>query len=169
MKHGNQTAKIMNKTSNYFEIIVGTFVLFCAGFFFITSFNGSKNKNISSGYHLIAKFDNADGISSGADVKISGVKIGTVEDQSLDEKTFRATLKVNVPNNILLPLDSSIKIASEGLLGSKYLAITPGGDEENLKDGEEIQFTQSSVNLEDLLGKFIFNSSEKKDAKNEKK
>lgn len=163
---GNQKTKIMNKTNNYFEIIVGTFVLFCAAIFFFTSLNSSQTKT-SSGYYLIAKFDNADGIANGSDVKISGVKIGTVESQILDEKTFRAALKLNIPNNIKLPLDSSVKIASEGLLGSKYLALTPGGDEENLKDGDEIQFTQSTVNFEDLLGKFIFNSNEKKGEKNE--
>ncbi len=159
----------MHKTNNYFEIIVGTFVLLCAGIFFFTSFNSSKTKSISSGYHLIAKFDNADGIANGSDVKISGVKVGTVESQSLDEKTFRAELKISLPNNIILPSDSSVKISSEGLLGSKYLAITPGGDDQNLKDGEEIQFTQSTVNFEELLGKFIFSSNEKKEAKNEQK
>ncbi len=167
-RHGNQTTKIMNKTNNYFEIIVGTFVLLWAAIFFFTSFNSSQTKT-SSGYRLIAKFDNADGIANGSDVKISGVKIGTVESQILDEKTFRAALQLNIPNNIKLPLDSSVKIASEGLLGSKYLAVTPGGDEENLKDGDEIQFTQSTVNFEELLGKFIFNSNEKKGEKNEEK
>lgn len=157
----------MNKTNNYFEIIVGTFVLICAATFFFTSFSKSQSKNFS-GYSLIAKFDNADGLSNGSDVKISGVKIGTVENQFLDEKTFRAALKINIPNHIKLPSDSSVRIVSEGLLGSKYLAITPGGDEENLKDGDEIMFTQSSVNFEELLGKFIFNSTEKDNEKDKK-
>jgi phospholipid/cholesterol/gamma-HCH transport system substrate-binding protein len=158
----------MNKTSNYFEIIVGTFVLASAAFFFFTSFKNSKNSSLS-GYNLIAKFENIDGINNGSDVKISGVKIGTVESQFLDEKDFRATLKLKIANNIKLPNDSSAKVSSEGLLGSKYLSISPGGDEENLKEGDEIQFTQSSVNFEDLLGKFIFNSDTKKDQKNDKK
>jgi phospholipid/cholesterol/gamma-HCH transport system substrate-binding protein len=158
----------MNKANNYFEIITGTFVLCCAALFFFTSFNSTQNKT-SNNYHLIAKFDNADGISNGSDIKISGVKIGTVESQILDEKTFRAALKLSIPKNIKLPLDSSVKIASEGLLGSKYLSLTPGGDEENLQDGDEIQFTQSTVNFEELLGKFIFNSSEKKGEKSEEK
>jgi phospholipid/cholesterol/gamma-HCH transport system substrate-binding protein len=157
----------MNKANNYFEIIVGTFVLVCAGFFFITSFSGSKNNISSDEYSLIAKFNNADGIANGSDVKISGVKIGAVSEQSLDSETFQAVIKLNISNDIKLPLDSSIKIASEGLLGSKYLAISPGGDEENLKNGEEITFTQSSINFEELLGKFIFSSEEKKDQKND--
>lgn len=152
----------MNKNNNYFEIIVGTFVLSCAIFFLITSFKSSTIAT-SDGYTLIAKFDNSDGISNGSDIKISGVKIGTVEKQTLDTKQFRAVLTLNINNDIKLPLDSSIKVASEGLLGSKYLSITPGGDDENLQNGEEISFTQSSVNLEDLLGKFIFSSNDKKD------
>jgi len=152
----------MNKTSNYFEIIVGTFVLFCAIFFLFSSLRSTQVSD-AKGYRLIAKFDNIDGINSGSDVKISGVKVGTVEEQILDEKDFRAVLKINLNNSVKLPSDSSAKISSEGLLGSKYLSISPGGDEENLKDGEEIQFTQSSVSFEDLLGKFIFGDKNKKE------
>lgn len=155
----------MNKINNYFEIIVGTFVLFAAAFFLFNSFKSSKVSN-SGGYQLIAKFDNIDGLSQGSDVKISGVKIGTVTEQYLDEKTYRATLKLSISDNVKLASDSSAKIASEGLLGSKYLSIEPGADEEMLKAGEEIKFTQSSVNFEELLGKFIFSSnSDKKDEK----
>ena len=157
----------MGKTSNYFEIIVGTFVLFCAIFFFVTSFKSAK-VGTSGGYYLLAKFDNIDGIVSGSDIKISGVKVGTVENEFLDEKDFRATLKLNINQTVKLPTDSSAKIASEGLLGSKYISISPGGDEEVLASGGEIAFTQSSVSFEDLLGKFIFGSDDKKD-KNEKK
>lgn len=155
----------MNKQNNYFEIIVGTFVLFTAIFFFFNSFKNSKVSE-SEGYEIIAKFDNIDGLSQGSDVKISGVKIGTVADQYLDTKDYRATLKLLIKNDVKLSTDSSAKIASEGLLGSKYLAIEPGGDDEFIKTGEEIKFTQSSVNLEELLGKFIFSSnSDKKDEK----
>jgi phospholipid/cholesterol/gamma-HCH transport system substrate-binding protein len=154
----------MNKNNNYFEIIVGTFVLFCAIFFFATSFKSAKI-GTSAGYEIIAKFDNIDGIAGGSDVKISGVKIGTITDQFLDEKDFRATLKILINNSVKIPADSSAKISSEGLLGSKYLSITPGGDEEFLSAGDEIQFTQSSVNFEDLLGKFIFSNEQKNDKK----
>lgn len=156
----------MTKNNNYFEIIVGTFVLLCAFFFFFSSFSKSKI-NSSNNYSLIAKFENADGVAIGTDIKISGVKIGSVIDQSLDSQTFRAQLNLSISKDVILSSDSSAKIASEGLLGSKYIAITPGGDEENLKNGDEIQFTQSSVNLEELLGKFIFSSNSTKDKKDE--
>jgi phospholipid/cholesterol/gamma-HCH transport system substrate-binding protein len=163
MKRGIPTIKqsiSMHKANNYFEVIVGTFVLGCAAFFLFNSLKSTK-VSATGGYHLIAKFENIDGLASGSDVKISGVKIGTVENQFLDEKNFRATLKIMINPNVKLPTDSSAKVSSEGLLGSKYLSITPGGDENLLKEGEEIQFTQSSVNFEDLLGKFIFSNVDK--------
>ena len=80
---------------------------------------------------------------------------------NLDNKDFRAVLNLSINSDVKLPYDSSIKVSSEGLLGSKYLSITPGADEEFLQDRDQIDFTQSSVNLEDLLGKFIFNSDDK--------
>ncbi len=132
----------MNKTNNYFEIIVGTFVLVTAIVFFVSSAKNAKIGSNGDRYHLLAKFDNISGIAPGSDIKISGVKVGIVEDQFLDQQTFRAVLKMAINKSVKISLDSSAKVASDGLLGSKFLAIQPGGDEENLKDGEEIKFTQ---------------------------
>lgn len=150
--------------NNYFEIIVGTFVLLSAILFFIYSFNSANIKQ-TTGYQLIAKFENSDGISNGSAIKISGVKIGSVQKQYLDSNSFRAVTVLNINNNIKLPSDSSAKIISEGLLGSKYIAISPGSDYEMLSNGEEIIFTQASLNLEELLGKFIFSSDSKENNK----
>ncbi len=154
----------MTKRNNYFEFFVGTFVLLCAAFFLMSSLQSSRTGS-QSGYSLIAKFDNIDGIKSGSDVKISGIKIGSVENELIDEKSYRAIIKMTIVNHIRIPTDSSIKVASEGLLGSKYLAISPGSSEENLVDGNEIGFTQSSVNFEELLGKFIFGNSKSSNQK----
>jgi phospholipid/cholesterol/gamma-HCH transport system substrate-binding protein len=162
----------MNKTNNYFEIIVGTFVLLCAIIFFVASVENAKIKSRGATYSLLAKFENVEGISAGSDIKISGIKIGVVENQSLDLQNYRAVLKLSINKSIELSKDSSVKISSEGLLGGKFLAIEPGGEEENLKDGEEIKFTQSSVNFEDLLAKVMYNSgsnSNNSTAKDEKK
>lgn len=153
---------MINKNNNYFDFIVGTFVLLCAVVFFFSSFNSSSIKT-SLGYELIAKFDNINGIASGSDVKISGVKVGTVVSQSIDEKKFRAIVKFSIDDKIKLPTDSSAKIVSDGLLGSKYLEINPGSQEDFLKEDEEITFTQSSVNFEELLAKFMFSSKNKED------
>lgn len=147
----------MNKSNNYFDFIVGTTVLTVAALFFISSFKNTKTSSVK-GYEISAKFENADGINVGSDVKISGVKIGVVSAQSLDNKTFQALLKLNIDNQIKIPNDSSAKIVSEGLLGGKYIAITPGGSDDTINSGEELTFTQSSVNFEELLGKFIFSN-----------
>ncbi len=147
--------------NNLFEVIVGTFVLLSAIYFFIFSF---KQSNIATGdsYKIIAEFDNIGDIGNGSDVKISGVKIGTVDTQSLNSQTYRALLTLNINNEIELPADSSAKIMSASLLGGKFISIEPGADEEILENGDAIIFTQSSVNFEDLLGKFMFGSKEDK-------
>ena len=157
----------MNKSHNYFDFLIGTIVLLFAIGFFSYSFKSSKIST-GSGYNIIAKFENADGITIGSDIKIAGIKVGTIIEQNLDEKTSKANLKMNIASNIKIPADSSAKIASEGLLGAKYISISIGGDEEILKNDQEIYFTQSSVNFEELLGKFIFSDKKKNDNANEK-
>lgn len=152
--------------NNLFEVIVGTFVLACAIYFFFFSF-GKSAISTSSTYQILANFDNVDGIESGSDIKIAGVKVGTVSSGTINTKTYQALLKLNINQDIKLPKDSSAKIISSGLLGGKYIAIEIGADEELLKSGEYIKFTQSGVNFEELLGKFIFGSS-KKDSNTEK-
>jgi phospholipid/cholesterol/gamma-HCH transport system substrate-binding protein len=148
----------MQKIHNYFDFFIGTIVLCVAGFFFFSSFSKTHQLNNAQNYSLFAKFGTADGISTGADVKIAGVKIGNVVKQELDSKTYQAVLYFELDKNILIPTDSSIKVVSEGLLGSKYLAISVGSDSEFLQPNQEIAFTQSSVNFEDLLGKFMFSN-----------
>lgn len=154
----------MNKIHNFFDFLVGTIVLVVAITFLVISFKSSKISS-DNGYKILAKFDNADGINIGSDIKISGVKIGTIAEQNLDSDSFQAVLKFNIYNHIKIPSDSSAKIVSEGLLGSKYIAITPGGNDEFLKEGQEINFTQSSINFEELLGKFIFKGKDNNEKK----
>ena len=141
--------------NNLFEVIIGTFVLLCATYFFIFSF---KQSNISTddSYKIIAEFEDIGDINNGSDVKISGVKIGTVDSQKLNPESYRAILTLNINKNVKLPTDSSAKIVSASLLGGKFIAIEPGADEEILQNGDMITFTQSSVNFEELLGKFMF-------------
>jgi phospholipid/cholesterol/gamma-HCH transport system substrate-binding protein len=109
-----------------------------------------------SGYSLQARFDHIDGLAVGADVRIGGVKVGTVTQEEVDPKTFVAIVAMTVRNDIQLPKDSAASIVSESLLGGKYISLSPGGDDTNLKPGQTIAITQSSVSLEELLGKFIF-------------
>lgn len=140
------------------EILTGSAVLVvAAGFlFYAVSHSG---QSVSSGYTLQARFDRIDGLAIGSDVRIAGVKVGTVTDARIDAKDFTALVSLTVRTDIHLPKDSSAEITSESLLGGKYLSLSPGGDETVLKPGQTITITQSSVSLEQLLGKFIFNLS----------
>ncbi len=105
---------------------------------------------------MYARFDHIDGLSVGGDVRIAGVKVGSVTDEKIDPKSFSAIVAMTVRDDIHLPKDTSAEIASESLLGGKYINLSPGGDETDLKVGQTITITQSSISLEQLLGKFIF-------------
>lgn len=142
-----------------FETIVGAVVLAVAIFFFHYVYSRSSLKDMD-GYHLIAKFDKIDGLSEGADVKINGVKVGKVLSLELDQSSFLVIVEFGVSEKIKLPNDSSANVASEGLFGGKYMAITPGGSKEALNPGGEIENTSGPLDLESLLGKFIFSSSD---------
>ena len=117
-----------------------------------------------SGVRLQARFENVGGIQPGADVRIAGVKVGSVTGVRVDPQTYQALVGFTVQGDVKLPTDSSAVIASGGLLGGSYLGLTPGGADAPLKDGQTLTITQSAVNLEDLLGKFIFNVGSLADA-----
>lgn len=140
---------------NLLETLMGAVVLIVAGAFLAFAYEGSQMR-VESGYKVTAKFSNATGISLGSDVRIGGIKIGVVSDLGLDSKTYEAVVKMQIRQNTQLPSDSSAAISSSGLLGDKFVSITPGADDKMLADGGKIQFTQSSVSLEELIGKFMF-------------
>jgi phospholipid/cholesterol/gamma-HCH transport system substrate-binding protein len=137
------------------ETITGGIVLVVAvGFFaFAVSHSG---RTISDGYTLNANFAHIDGLNVGSDVRIAGVKVGSVTDERIDPKSFDAIVSLSVRNDIQLPKDTGASINSESLLGGKYISLSPGGDTTNLQPGQSITITQSAVSLEELLGKFIF-------------
>lgn len=138
------------------EVVTGAIVLVIAAAFLLYALAHSGRTTVS-GYPLEAKFDRIDGLVVGADVKIAGVKVGTVTDARIDPETYLAILTLTVRSDIELPKDSSAEVTSEGLLGGKYLSLSPGGDSTMLKPGDTITITQSSISIEQLLGKFIFN------------
>ena len=105
-------------------------------------------------------FDRVEGVSLGTDVRLAGVKIGSVTGLELNPQTFRAEMALSVANEIVLPEDSSVVIASEGLLGGNFVEIVPGGSELNLDEGGELLDTQGSVSLISVLMKFVSGSSE---------
>ena len=137
------------------ETIMGAVVLLVAGLFLFFAYNAS-NVRATDGYELVARFNRVDGLTNGNDVRLSGIKIGSVVAQSLDPKTYRAIVRIAVDSTIKLPVDTSARIQSDGLLGNTYMVLEPGGAEDMLAPGGEIEYTQDSINLVDLLGRFIF-------------
>jgi phospholipid/cholesterol/gamma-HCH transport system substrate-binding protein len=109
----------------------------------------------SNAYPLTASFRSLEGVSVGSDVRLAGVKIGTVTDIALNQETFRADTTVNVKQGVEIPDDSAIVIASEGLLGGNFVEIVPGGSPFSFAAGDEILDTQGAVSLISLLLKFV--------------
>lgn len=140
---------------NVLETLMGAVVLAVAGGFLFFAYKGSEVQ-VVDGYTLRANFSNISGINLGSDVRIGGIKVGTVTDLGLDAETYDAVAKMNIKNGTAIPKDSTASIVSSGLLGDKYIQISPGGDDVMLASGDKIDYTQSSVNLEELIGKFMF-------------
>lgn len=141
--------------NNAIETVMGAVVLVVAGGFLYFAYNNSNVKHID-GYTVHADFTNIAGINVGSDVRIGGIKVGVVESLKLDPQTYSAMADLRVQDSIRLPKDSSAAIQSTGLIGDKFVAIEPGGDEEYMKQGDRIDFTQSSVSIEEMIGKFVF-------------
>lgn len=140
---------------NIVETVMGAVVLAVAGLFLVFAYKTADLQPVE-GYELRARFTSIAGLDSGSDVRISGVKIGTVLGFELDSDSFLADVRFSIDPHIKLPVDSSAEIVSEGLLDGRYLSIVPGGEEDLLGEGDVIVYTQAPSNLEQLLGKFIF-------------
>lgn len=146
---------------NMIETIMGAVVLLVAVSFVVFAFRTTSIDSASSGgYQLLVEFDDASGLVTGTDVRMAGVKVGSVLSQRLNPETYFAEVSLSIDETIKLPTDSSARIIPEGLLGGNYVALEPGGAEDYLSDGEQIQFTQGSINVVDLLGRFIFSAAE---------
>ncbi len=143
------------------ETIIGAAVLLAAAAFVFFAYS-TADLGRSGGYEVTAEFDNIGGLAVGADVRMSGIKIGAVSEQNLDTQTFAALVTLSIDSSIKLPTDSSVKIASESLLGGKYVQVTPGAEDDVIPPGGRIRFAQSSVSIEDLIGRFIFSGSDDK-------
>jgi phospholipid/cholesterol/gamma-HCH transport system substrate-binding protein len=137
------------------EVLTGAVVLLLAAGFlgYAVAHSG---RTATTGYTLYARFEHIDGLGVGADVRVAGVKVGSVNQERIDPQSFQAIVALSVRDDIKLPKDSAAIVTSESLLGGKYLSLQPGGDESMLQPGQTITITQSSISLEELLGKFIF-------------
>ena len=141
------------------EVIVGGVVLAAAVGFVVYAAQATGYSRAVSGYELHASFRSVEGITVGADVKLAGVKVGTITGLALNPKTYFADATINVKNGVELPDDSAILISQDGLLGGAYVELVPGGSPDNLKPGGEIEDTQGAVSLISLLMKFVSGNS----------
>jgi len=140
--------------NNTVETLIGAIVVVVASAFLFFAYTNTGSGSVS-GYDVKARFSSADGISPGTDVRLHGIKIGTVSGLTLDPKTFMAIADLSIRNDVQLPDDSAVKITSSGLLGNSYIAIQPGGSDKNLKPGGELTNTQGSVDLMSLIGRAV--------------
>ncbi|MAM67472.1 MAG: outer membrane lipid asymmetry maintenance protein MlaD [Rhodospirillaceae bacterium] len=145
---------------NLIETVMGAVVLVVAALFIVFAYSKAEVGAVE-GYEIQAKFDRVDGILAGSDVRMSGIKIGTVTASSLDPKTYFAEVKMNIRSDVKIPDDTSIAVSTDGLLGDKFLALSPGGSDDMLEPGGEITTTQGSIDLMSLVGQMIFSQTGK--------
>jgi len=143
---------------NIVETIVGALVLLVAGVFVFYAF-AKSDRGGPAGYEVVARFDRIDGLKLGADVTLSGVKVGSVTGFDLDRKTYQAVVRMMVSSNVSLPVDTDAKIVSESLLGGMVVVLEPGGATKMIPAGGEIERTQGAVPLSELIAKFMFGST----------
>ncbi len=139
------------------ETLLGAVVLAVAIGFIVFAYTRSGVATVS-GYEVSAAFTRVDGITNGSDVRIGGIKVGSVIGRELEPESYRAVLRMSIDETVALPTDSAAAVVSEGLIGGKFIDLQPGADEELIADGGRIHYTQSSLLLEELIGKFAFGS-----------
>ncbi len=140
---------------NTLETVLGAVVLLVAAGFLYLIYSETDIGSTSSGYPLELRFDSGGSTIVGTDVRIAGVKVGTVVDQYFDAEAYQAVVTIEVNNDVKLPKDTSAVVTSDGLLGDNYILLNIGGDAEMLAPKERIRNVQGAINLADLINKFV--------------
>lgn len=144
--------------SNTAETLVGAAVVAVALVFAVLAYYRTGSAGVS-GYEVNARMAKVDGLAVGTDVRLAGIKVGSVSGLVLDPKTYLVTVQMDIRNDIKLPVDSSILVTQAGFLGGQYLSITPGGDEQNMAAGAFFESAQGSIDVMNLVGRFATGSS----------
>jgi phospholipid/cholesterol/gamma-HCH transport system substrate-binding protein len=142
------------------ELLAGAAVLLAAAAFLAYAVTTTGRSLGGEGITLTARFERIDGITPGTDVRLGGVRVGSVVAQRIDPETFLAVVTMRVDGTLRLPEDSSAEITTDGLFGGRFVALVPGGAERRLGDGDTIRITQSAISLEALIGRFMFSGGE---------
>lgn len=138
------------------ETLIGAAVLLIAAGFFFFAYQSSGKSQAAGSYKLSAEFDNAEGVNVGTDVRIAGVKVGSVTGFTLNPENFQAQAVMEVDPKVKLTDDATAKVTSEGLLGSKFISLEQGGSETILADGGVISNTQGAVDIWSLISQAMF-------------
>lgn len=146
---------------NVIETITGAVVLVVAIAFVVFAYSRSGVSQVD-GYEVIVKFNRVDGLANGSEVRISGIKVGTVVEQRLDPANYLAIVRLGIAREIKLPIDTSARIQSDSLLANNYVMLDPGADETYLEDGGEITYSQDPINLAELISRLVLSKSEEK-------
>ena len=146
------------------ETIMGIVVIFVAAFFLYFAYQVS-DLQVVKGYDINARFLKVGGLNVGSDVRINGIKVGTVIAQNLDPEDYVADVKLSISSNIQLPKDSVVSIVSDGLVGNKFIKIEPGKSKEFLQNGDTVANTKDFKRLEDMVGEIIFMVTDNGDKK----
>ena len=139
------------------DVLAGIFViigLVCMGYLAIKM--GKMEVLGNDGYTVYARFTSIAGLRAGADIEIAGVRVGRVTSIGLDQKRDMAMVSLHINNGVELYDDALASVRTSGLIGDKYILLSPGGAGDPLKDGDEISDTDSALDLESMIGKFIF-------------
>jgi phospholipid/cholesterol/gamma-HCH transport system substrate-binding protein len=143
---------------NLLETVMGAVVIVVAVIFLVFAYHSAELRT-TAGYPLSAKFDHIDGIREGADIRLSGIKVGSIVATSLDPKTFQAVVKLSIDDEIKLPVDTIATITQNGLLGDQYMSLVPGASDKMIASGGELSYTQSAPSLMSLFGQAVFSMS----------
>ncbi|MDP6350609.1 MAG: outer membrane lipid asymmetry maintenance protein MlaD [Alphaproteobacteria bacterium] len=146
---------------NALETLIGALVIVVAVWFVTFAYTKSDVGTVS-GYQVIAKFTGIGALKEGADVRISGIKVGSVTAETIDPDTYLALVTMNIDEAIKLPLDTTAMIGAEGLLGGEYVRLDPGGEEDMIRPGGEIEYTQAAADVIGLLTQLVFSQKESK-------
>ena len=144
---------------NTLETVMGAIVLVAAVGFGMLAYEAADIQG-DGGYEIIAEFGSTGGLSVGEDVRISGIKVGRIINQSLDPLTYSARITMAIAPDVQIPADTSARITAASLLGGNYLELMPGADNEMLPSGAVIYDTRDPVSIADLLGKMVFSSGD---------
>ena len=140
---------------SFVETAIGALVIVVAAVFLFYAYRNS-NLTAKGGYEIKAEFLSVGGLTTGSDVRVGGVKVGSVTGLTLDQEDYLAMVTLSIDESVRLPADTEISVVSEGLLGGRYVSLKPGPAEDMVPAGGTLSNVRDAATIEDILGRAIF-------------